>query len=76
MKLCCFLVEFSQHSLASTLGRLPDHSHRCRLHAVCVRLSSAKLDSHNPAKEKHGIRESFAKVIFIREEWPFADGRI
>ena len=27
-----FLVEFSQHSLAFTLGCLPDHSHSFRLH--------------------------------------------
>ena len=27
-----------------------------------------------PSKDKHGVRESFAKVIFfIREEWPFPD---
>ena len=27
-----------------------------------------------PAKDKHGVRESFAKVtFFIREEWPFRD---
>ena len=25
------------------------------------------------AKEKHGIRERFAKVFFFREEWPFPD---
>ena len=42
-----FLVEFSQHSLAFTLGCLPDHSHSFRLHAVWVRLSSTKVDSHN-----------------------------
>ena len=26
-----------------------------------------------PAKDKHGVRESFAKIFFIREEWPFRD---
>ena len=26
-----------------------------------------------PAKDKHGVRESFAKVFFIREELPFRD---
>ena len=65
-----FLVEFPQNGLASTLGCLPDRSHRYCLHAVWLCLNSTKVDSGNPAKDKRKIRES---KFFIREEWLFAD---
>ena len=64
MKLCYFLVEFSQHGLPFALGCLSDISHSYCLHADRVRLSSTNADSCNPAKDKRGVREnifSFAK---------------
>ena len=65
MKHCYFLVDFSQHCLASTLGCFPDRSRSCRLHTVWVRLSGTKVNSHNHAKEKHGSCESFTKAFLF-----------
>ena len=61
MKLCYFLVEFSQHGLARLYSWMPpDRSHSYRLHAFWVRLNSTKGDSCNPTKDKREVRERFA----------------
>ena len=64
MKTLLFRGDFSQHGLVSTLRCLRGRSHSYRLHAVSARLSSTKVDSCYPAKDKRGVREnifSFAK---------------
>ena len=65
MKTLLFRGDFSQHGLVSTLRCLRGRSHSYRLHAVSARLSSTKVDSCYPAKDKRGVRERFAKVNLL-----------
>ena len=36
-------------------------------------LYTHSMKTVDPAKEKHGVRERFAKENFFSREWPFAD---
>ena len=55
--------ELIQHGLEFALGCLP-HSHSCFSHADWARVSSAEVDTNNPAKEKRGRCTEFAKKYY------------